>query len=666
MFQMKLQALALALIITLVTAAGVAAQNRVSFDLGIFGGISAGPENSAAAHYGTGLDELNEQVATNPLVLEALTELLEAEIGLFDPSTLYFKTKPAWTIGGRLAAEFSAGYAAGLDMNYRQGTVTKGAGLPYERFDGEVADPIDVRITSSAHVLSIAPYFAYYFLDRFQPYLQTGPLIRSYMLKGASYRPEFLDDIAELPSFTRQTHYGFHTAAGFRYHSGHFYTGLEAGYGLTFMEDELGVRNKDHQVGVHVRLGVLLGQRDRQSDDGSNFSYYGDIPDLPPYGSCMDASKKTEKSSADRITELLDSIADIQKELDEVVKALKDNPFSKEIEMIENTIKFIKFLNSLGELDQEFFEILQAYTACNDSLLISHLRNTDDAVQALTKVLSFIVEAMEIIGIDDNKKLSKAEEEALKLVVKAIKKKISDLQSLGDENNVEDVLAILSSIKNDMDWPRAAMDSLFANVWEDIQEAMKEGSKDLARKIAEILLKKYAKMGNAAGAVVSIGEDVWHFLDAIYRIMQIHDLVDDLNRKLRQVIDAMKEDGEYVIPDGGFKQCFWWDSKDSLEQVVFTAKLKCWCDPPGDWVESDLDVEPSDEGTTKKVTMTGSRKGKTSGGNDAWVTDKFKVKVPYKEDRPCQSAHCFVVVHITSYKNGKPNVTTSRIIGVAQ
>ena len=190
----------------------------------------------------------------------------------------------------------------------------------------------------------------------------------------------------------------------------------------------------------------------------------------------------------------------------------------------------------------------------------------------------------------------------------------------------------------------------------ELENTLKEKSKDAFKKALQDVLVKLIGNANAAKAVISIGTDILDLVDALDKINKIKDANTRWDKGLLEIIKLAHE-GK-MLSDS--VNCVFWNiDKDEIGKVIITAQINCWCpgvNGEGKWSEKPIDLVDSNGKTTKKITVTNPK-------NSDQVA--LKVKTPPKSKRECDSDKCIVFINVEIYnKDGKLISSGSMVGGV--
>lgn len=225
--------------------------------------------------------------------------------------------------------------------------------------------------------------------------------------------------------------------------------------------------------------------------------------------------KTVAATSWEQLQELLKELEKIRKQLEEARKDFESNPLVEEVRLIQLVGDLLKNLNSLP---QQVIDALEAFISCNDDALDGL---TADQIKKSIELLKGILE----LYLKANDDLSAAK----KQVIENIIEKIDDfLDGVGD---LEDIKAVSSP-----DF----------NPWEYLKKGLVDKLEEAIKKAAEKALAK--KLGEkAAGAIISILQDLYNFGDALFKLHTLEDLKRAWNLMMLKVIEKAGELPEFKI-----------------------------------------------------------------------------------------------------------------------
>lgn len=355
------------------------------------------------------------------------------------------------------------------------------------------------------------------------------------------------------------------------------------------------------------------------------------------------------------INKLIELINKLKEEGEKAEEDLEDNDLVNEVKAIREVAELVELLKNLDKVDSEMMDVLTEFMNCNSAPLRKQVESGKDITSTLVlplKILKSIIGAKMM-----DKKLSKAERDKLKKTFKYLKEKIEQIENAVEKGeNIDKILEYYDKLKTDINWPSDFLKSVLDEIMKELENTLKEKSKDAFKKALQDVLVKLIGNANAAKAVISIGTDILDLVDALDKINKIKDANTRWDKGLLEIIKLANE-GK-MLSDS--VNCVFWNiDKDEIGKVIITAQINCWCpgvNGEGKWSEKPIDLVDSNGKTTKKITVTNPK-------NSDQVA--LKVKTPPKSKRECDSDKCIVFINVEIYnKDGKLISSGSMVGGV--
>ncbi|MEZ5053205.1 MAG: hypothetical protein R2807_00305 [Chitinophagales bacterium] len=391
-------------------------------------------------------------------------------------------------------------------------------------------------------------------------------------------------------------------------------------------------------------------------NDSLSFWYPQPLFDVPPPANfCMNEYEGlSPRESINKLIELLNKLKEIS---DNATESLEDNDLANEVKAIRELAELVELLKNIDKIDSSLIVALSEFMQCNSKPLREQIESKKDITSTLIlplKILKAIVGAKMM-----DKSLTKAERSQLRKVFTHLSDKIKKIEEAVEKGEKIDViLKYYDTIKTDINWPSDLLKSLFKNIIDDLQNSLKDKSKDMLKKELQFILTKLIGNANAAKAVISIGKDIIDLIDAWNDVNTIKDANAKWNKGLLEIIKIAKE--EKIWSDS--TNCVFWNVKDSVGKVIFTSFMLCWCPNQngkpgeGEWKEKPVELIDSKGETTKSIEI-------MPAGNSENV--KIRIKTPPKSKRECNTDECIVFVNVEIYnEKGKLINNGSMIAGV--
>ena len=478
--------------------------------------------------------------------------------------------------------------------------------------------------------------------------IYVGPLLQFQRTRGTTY-----DLIAVGTDFPGNTH----NAVGFfgRVSLAHYITPFdELLLNASVYGARLNVGHPDNAffyiaptVNVGVRFALNRKKSENPSAQLSNYFQNG------IYSGCYgyDPERKI-----DSLLHLVDSLG---KELNDAVKGLEDNGFTKEVRAIEALLEIARLANSSGGLSQAGMHALGDYIQCNDTALVKLIKSGSSGAGQVIKGMKFLKDILEFIA-ENNKHITASEKKLLQKVVKAIGDQLDKLEKALDDKNVDLAISILKTIKEGLPdgWPNDLLDHFAKGLLKELEDAIAEAGPKAVKKILETILKKLTGSGAAAA---SLAEDAYNFIDLLYRLAVYHDALDEFNEAFVNLLEELKANGK-GLSTGLSCHTDWGGQDKRITKLVTEFELVCWCpEEPGsktdgEWKSTACEIEPSDATNPHQHTH--------PIGAGSFGSKNYKVHFP--EDRPCDSKLCYLKHTVYGYdKDGNLIQKVSTFLGVA-
>jgi hypothetical protein len=319
-----------------------------------------------------------------------------------------------------------------------------------------------------------------------------------------------------------------------------------------------------------------------------------------------------EDVAQESFEELIDHLEEIRKALNGEIDDLEDNDLVKEVRLLQFLATILKGEQTIGAAGwQGLIDFLNCDSSALDTLDATKLETALKAVQAL---IDLIIDAYDLEGP------KKAALEGLKAQIQKVLDDVDDVKSI-----------------------KEFTDPNF-DVWEYIQDKIKEGLSDAAKELAKKAVAKIAGK-KAAGPIVSIVLDLWNFGDALFGISSIEELKTAYNIVLLEIIKKAEEEGlgldDDVISVGGSvftTQC----SKDANACWQVWPVVRCWRpdgsgDPgKGEWVDCDAHFDNPNGPKTKTFKTENMTRVKNDKGEDTETCEyDLTISLPPNCPGPC-------------------------------
>jgi hypothetical protein len=282
-----------------------------------------------------------------------------------------------------------------------------------------------------------------------------------------------------------------------------------------------------------------------------------------------------EDETPGTLEDLLKHLEEIRKQLEGEIDDLEDNDLVKEVRLIELLGALLTGEQTLG---QAGWDGLVAFINCDSAALNSLTpAQIDTALKALQALISLIIEANDLEGPQ-------------KTLLEALHAEIQQVR-----DGLDDIASIKEFTGGNFD------------IWQYLQDQIKEGLTDAAKALAEKALAKIAGQ-KAAGPIISIVLDLWNFGEALFGIFSVDDLKTAWNIVMQQVIEKAAEEGYDVTGDSVIPGTLFTNLHGSVHAMAcwtITAVKRCWSpaeggDPgEGTWVDKPARFDSANGPTTK-------------------------------------------------------------------
>lgn len=338
---------------------------------------------------------------------------------------------------------------------------------------------------------------------------------------------------------------------------------------------------------------------------------------------------------------------------------LEDNPLVREIRLYE-------FLWELGtgdlELDEEIWDALEQFIACDDGPLLDLIRSSEDRANAVLRLVNFIYRLIQAFlrdqideafadAIKNAPGFRRALLEALKLLLKA---QIPQIRKEIDAGNLERAARLVADLKSG-DWVEGPLQVILDAIREAIEDAVAEAGAAGGRFVLRLVLQRLLGSAVPAEAALLILEDLFWFAEAVEDVIDLHDAHDRWNRAMLRVVELGRESEEVPCFETGENVTFlWWNFEDErFESVHVEYYLRCWCEEEEEWKEMPLEVRSGGQtGTGTTVTPTGEE-----------GEFKLGLEVPPPEKRPCPGP-CYIVARVDAIDEAGLEISTLFFVGV--
>jgi hypothetical protein len=354
------------------------------------------------------------------------------------------------------------------------------------------------------------------------------------------------------------------------------------------------------------------------------------------------------------IDTILKELNKIEEEMREAAKGIEKNGLMEEVKGLRALIRALKALDQMGDAGTDALKALEDFTKCNNEKLKKQFKKSEEARNGVITSLKFLSTFLKIYA-DANEKNRKL----IKKITDKIDKNIEKVEKALKQNEIDKALDIILAIKTEITWPIDVLEIILEDLWQKLNEAYDDAAKTAAKKALEAALKK--ALGASAGAAGSIAQDFVNLADLLWKIYDYDDLIERRNKKLIELIKALKE-ADLTYGSGKQKSCFTWGSDKAIKSIIFSIELICWCPEEegslseGKWVMTELEFDPHDSGNKKTLTLKEKmNKNKKKGKVD------IEIHIPDKGELPCDAEFCYfrVVGHIV-YENGTIGTMTGR------
>ncbi|MBR9860073.1 hypothetical protein GYB22_04875 [bacterium] len=562
-----------------------------------------------------GNSQVQQSVFNYPGFIDRFIELYEGEpIEIMAPAD--FNNKGGFTFSAELGYTFNKRLVLGFGLNTFSSIVSSDLQMIYQPFSSSDQLALDGRMQVDIRTTNYSIFAEYYRKGVWQPFISLGALLN--VQSRSDYDFSFGDATANTESGgASYTHFGVRAALGIS---------------RTLVDR--------HQINLSLATQTYSSKitETTEFDPALNLSYRFFLarpktqfqaslvfPDLRGIEYCSSGDDDFEERLKKHFEEL-DSLGQAQ---DSALKLLEENDLASEINSIRALIDALRALDQLDKAGEESLEALQDFMNCDNTKLKKLFKESEDTRNGVINSLKFMASFLKILAKKDEKNAS-----LLLKVAKSIEDQLEKAEKALEEDNIDDALNIIQAIKTNIAWPVDVLRIILEDIWEDLDKAFEEAGSKAAKKAIEVALEK--ALGASAAAAASIAEDVVNFVDFLWKWHNYDDLVDAWNDKMKEILDEMKKAG-LGANEGWIGSCVFWSVKD-VDKVTVSVEMVCWCEETGTWIKSDLDLDPSDEGTTKQLTF--------NQPGDAGNRD-FKVYVPPKANRPCKSEYCYLNLNIT-------------------